>query len=172
MYNLDTLVWQHMPDRWDGSHDWHGPQDWEENADSFEPTDECTLERFLFLYGRSQHSYRWFQYVHDESDRLFRQVAHLPPASLSADPWKARCRMLLQQIREMIHSKICCHMDNEKDLWYFRVQNDKANLRKRIRELEVGLRRCQVTVVFLKQELVCLNWQRIIISLPLRYRFT
>ena len=99
-----------MPGSWDDSH--YLP----EGADSFEPTQQHRRERFEHLYAQSQHSYRWFQWLQREADGLFRQVAFLSPTDINADPWKAQVRVLLQQVRELLHSKICCHMHQEKNI--------------------------------------------------------
>ena len=144
---------------------------WQDDAD-FQPADEYhSLERFTCLYVQTQQSYRFFEELHSETELLFRQVAHMPLQSLQdTNPWMARCRILLQRIREMIHTKVRCHLHNEKDLWHFRFSNDKANLRKRIRELEVCISRCKETIASLKEDMACVKWERVVKSLLRRHR--
>ena len=154
---------QWMPGSWDDSH--YLP----EGADSFEPTQQHRRERFEHLYAQSQHSYRWFQWLQREADSLFRQVAFLSPTDINADPWKAQVRVLLQQVRELLHSKICSHMHQEKNIWYFRLQDEKESLRLRVRELTTCVERCKETIGSYKSKLSCINWEHMVTSLMYRH---
>ena len=172
MYSY-TQTWPPMlPYSWNESHNWDSSQQNGQDDADFQPADEHhSLERFTCLYVRTQQSYIFFEELHSETELLFRQVAHMPLQSLQdTNPWMARCRILLQRIREMIHTKVRCHLHNEKDLWHFRFSNDKANLRKRIRELEVCISRCKETIASLKEDMACVKWERVVKSLLRRHR--
>ena len=172
MYSY-TQTWPPMlPYSWNESHNWDSSQQNGQDDADFQPADEHhSLERFTCLYVQTQQSYRFFEELHSETELLFRQVAHMPLQSLQdTNPWMARCRILLQRIREMIHTKVRCHLHNEKDLWHFRFSNDKANLRKRIRELEVCISRCKETIASLKEDMACVKWERVVKSLLRRHR--
>ena len=181
MYSY-TQTWPPMlPYSWNGQQNGQADADFQpadssqqndqDDAD-FQPADEHhSLERFTCLYLRTQQSYIFFEELHSETELLFRQVAHMPLQSLQdTNPWMARCRILLQRIREMIHTKVRCHLHHEKDLWHFRFSNDKANLRKRIRELEVCISRCKETIASLKEDMACVKWERVVKSLLRRHR--
>ena len=78
-------------------------------------------------------------------------------------------RVLLQQVRELLHSQICCHMHREKNIWYFRFQDEKESLRLRVRELTTCVERCKETIGSYKSKLSCLNWEHMVTSLMYRH---